>query len=233
LKNNFFAKFAKAVANMHREQRGMTGLETAIILIAFVTVAAVFGYAVLSAGLFSAERGKETIYAGLQQAKANMEISGSVIVESNSTAIPYKAKTIRFTVRNAIAGTPIDMTPPCNGVGLATGTAWNLNRCVMSLTTDAAYYNNIDWDMAYVGQNDGDALLEAGEQMEITITLVALNKAEGDGFAGGYNAAAAYATQPEIGTNDWFNIQVKPTQGSTMTIQRTLPAGLDALMDMH
>ena len=57
MKNNMFAKFAKAVANMHREQRGMTGLETAIILIAFVTVAAVFGYAVLSAGLFSAERG--------------------------------------------------------------------------------------------------------------------------------------------------------------------------------
>jgi flagellin FlaB len=224
LKKNFFAKFAKAVANMHREQRGMTGLETAIILIAFVTVAAVFGYAVLSAGLFSAERGKETIYAGLQQAKANMEISGSVIIESNSSTTPYKAKTIKFTVRNAIAGTPIDMTAPENG------TAWNLNRCVMSLTTDAEYYNNIDWDMAYVGQNDTDALLEAGEQMEITINLVNLNKAEGNTA---HTALEAYSAQPEISTNDWFNIQVKPTQGSTMTIQRTLPAGLDLLMDLH
>jgi archaellin len=40
-------------------------------------------------------------------------------------------------------------------------------------------------------------------------------------------------TDPAIGVNDWFNIQVKPMLGSTMTIQRTLPAGLDPIMDMH
>jgi len=220
LKNNLFAKFARAVANMHREQRGMTGLETAIILIAFVTVAAVFGYAVLSAGLFSAERGKETINAGLQQAKANMEISGSVIVSANDT----HATQVVFTVRNAIAGTPIDMTEP------ATGSTYNLNRCVISLTTDATYYNNINWTQAYVGQNDNDDLLEAGEQMEITVYLA------GAGASTNLREAATgnqYATLPTIGTNDWFNLQVKPTQGSTMTIQRTMPAGLDPLMDMH
>ena len=35
-------KFMKAMRNLHRDERGMTGLETAIILIAFVTGAAVF-----------------------------------------------------------------------------------------------------------------------------------------------------------------------------------------------
>jgi len=34
-----FNKFAKALANIHRGQKGISGLETAIILIAFVTVA--------------------------------------------------------------------------------------------------------------------------------------------------------------------------------------------------
>jgi len=210
LKNNIFGKFAKTLANMHREQRGMTGLETAIILIAFVTVAAVFGYAVLSAGLFSAERGKETVYAGLQQAKANMELSGSVIVTSDN-ATNAQAETILFTVRNAIAGTPIDMTANAGG---------NENRCVISLTTADVYYNNIEWAIVAIGADDGDSLLESGEQMEVTITLTAL---------GGDPAFA----DPLIGTNDWFNIQVKPMLGSTMTIQRTLPAGLDPIMDMH
>jgi flagellin FlaB len=212
LKNNIFAKFAKAVANMHREQRGMTGLETAIILIAFVTVAAVFGYAVLSAGLFSAERGKETIYAGLQQAKANMEVSGSVIVLADN--ITSKAAEIKLTVRNAIAGAPIDMTPPG-----ATGA----NRCVISLTTSDVYYNNILWTIDPIGNGDGDNLLEAGEQMEITIDLAALST----------TVPLVTFADPDIDENDWFNIQVKPTQGSTMTIQRTLPAGLDPIMDMH
>ena len=213
MKNNIFGKFAKTLANMHREQRGMTGLETAIILIAFVTVAAVFGYAVLSAGLFSAERGKETVYAGLQQAKANMELSGSVIVNADNTTESgtWTAERIRFTVRNAIAGTPIDMTANAGG---------NENRCVISLTTADVYYNNIEWAIVAIGADDGDSLLESGEQMEVTITLTAL---------GGDPAFA----DPLIGTNDWFNIQVKPMLGSYMTIQRTLPAGLDPIMDMH
>ena len=61
-----------------RDQRGITGLETAIILIAFVVVASVFAYTVLSAGVFSSEKGKEAIHAGLKQARGSMELVGGV-----------------------------------------------------------------------------------------------------------------------------------------------------------
>ena len=218
MKSDIFGKFAKTAAKLHSEQRGMTGLETAIILIAFVTVAAVFAYAVLSAGLFSAERGKETIYAGLQQAKANMEISGSVIVfatDNTTGALSDNATMVKFTLRNAIAGTPIDMTPP--------GTSGTpANRCVISLTTANAYYNNIMWTVEDIGVSDNDSLLESGEQFEITIDVKDLKDAR--------NVACA---SPGLGTNTWFNIQVKPMLGSYLTVQRTLPAGLDRVMDMH
>ena len=55
---------------LRRDQKGITGLETAIILIAFVVVASVFAFTVLSTGLFSAERGKETVHAGLRRPAA-------------------------------------------------------------------------------------------------------------------------------------------------------------------
>ncbi len=61
-----------------RDQRGITGVETAIVLIAFVVVASVFAYTVLSAGVFSSEKSKEAIYAGLEQARGTMELVGSV-----------------------------------------------------------------------------------------------------------------------------------------------------------
>ncbi len=61
-----------------RNERGITGLETAIILIAFVVVASVFAYTVLSAGIFSAEKGKEAVYSGLEGARSSMELIGSV-----------------------------------------------------------------------------------------------------------------------------------------------------------
>ena len=62
-----------------KDQRGVTGLETAIILIAFVVVASVFAFTVLSTGIFSAERGKETVFAGLQEARGTIEPKGSAI----------------------------------------------------------------------------------------------------------------------------------------------------------
>ena len=39
-----------------KREKGITGLETAIILIAFVVVAAVFAYTALSAGLFATQK---------------------------------------------------------------------------------------------------------------------------------------------------------------------------------
>jgi flagellin FlaB len=68
-----------------REERGITGLETAIVLIAFVVVAAVFAFVVLSTGLFSSERSKETVYAGLAKTRGSMELTGGVIAASNTT----------------------------------------------------------------------------------------------------------------------------------------------------
>jgi archaeal flagellin FlaB len=198
------------ISGLHRDQRGMTGLETAIILIAFVTVAAVFSYAVLSAGLFSAERGKETVYAGLAEAKSNLEISGSVVVIADN--VSNSATKVLFTLRNAIAGTPIDLTP-CDGTSAAR------NQCVISLLTAYDYINNVKWTKEAIGRADDDNLLESGEQFEITIDLNDL----GDGKA----------LTENLTCNDAFNFQVKPALGSTITIQRTLPAGLDPIMDMH
>ena len=202
-------KLIKAMQRLHREEKGMTGLETAIILIAFVTVAAVFGYAVLSAGLFSAERGKETIYAGLQEAKSNLEMSGSCIGQSSDST---NLSSIKFTVKNAIAGNPIDLTA-CDGTSSAN------NKCVISLTTDSDYLNNVKWTKTAIGHADADNLLESGEQFEITITLTDL----GDTLSLTDNLTA----------NDTFSLQVKPAVGSTVTIQRTLPASLDTIMDLH
>jgi archaeal flagellin FlaB len=203
-------KYFKSLVHLHKDEKGMTGLETAIILIAFVTVAAVFSYAVLSAGLFSAERGKEAVYAGLSEAKSNLEISGSVIVLADN--VSNSATKILFTLKNAIAGNPMDLTP-CDGSATAN------NKCVISFLTAKDYLNNVKWTKESIGNSDGDNLLESGEQFEITLDLADLGVGK--------------ALSENLTTNCFFNIQVKPSLGSTLTIQRTLPAGLDPVMDMH
>ncbi|MCK4273982.1 MAG: hypothetical protein KAW90_03740, partial [Dehalococcoidales bacterium] len=60
----------RLLKRIREKQEGITGLETAIILIAFVIVASVFAYVVLSAGLFSSQKAKEAVNAGLQSTMA-------------------------------------------------------------------------------------------------------------------------------------------------------------------
>ncbi len=209
-----FKKFMKAMANLHKanlhkDNSGMTGLETAIILIAFVTVAAVFGYAVLSAGLFSAERGKETIYAGLKGAQSNLELSGSVVATSTDNTTVDQ---ILVTVKNAVAGQPIDMKP-CNGSDNSE------NKCVISLNTGIDYFKNVKWNKTAVGINNGNDLLEVGEQFEIAVDLSDLGTGN--------------VLTEDVGANSQFSLQLKPSLGSTITIQRNLPPAISAVMDLH
>ena len=63
--------------NIYKSQKGITGLETAIILIAFVVVTAVFAYTVLSAGLFSTQKSQEAVYNGLQETQGTLQLLGS------------------------------------------------------------------------------------------------------------------------------------------------------------
>src|SRR5258708_16706580 len=100
----------KLFPRINHDERGITGLETAIILIAFVVVATIFAFIVLTAGIFSAERGKETVYAGLQKARGTMEIRGGVLARP---ATPPTVDSIEFTVATSPgrASIPADPTP--------------------------------------------------------------------------------------------------------------------------
>ena len=64
-------------------------METAIILMAFVVVASIYAFTVLSTGIFSADRGKEAIHAGLAESSGPVEPEGSAGGEvPPNTALP-------------------------------------------------------------------------------------------------------------------------------------------------
>jgi flagellin FlaB len=144
-----------SVARKMREERGITGLETAIVLIAFVVVAAVFAFVVLSTGLFSSERGKETVYAGLAKTRGSMELTGSVIATSDGTNVTD----LTFDLTLAAGGDVVNLD--------ATDTT---NRTVISYVDDAVTDNDLDYTTTEI-VGDGDSLLEPGELAEITIDL--------------------------------------------------------------
>ncbi len=143
------------ITRLAKDERGITGLETAIILIAFVIVASVFAFVVLSTGLFSAERGKETVFAGLQKAQANLELHGSVVV----TATASTPDGMTFDLALAAGGLPINLDPSAQ-----------TNTVVMNYIDQDAREADIPYTVTWI-RGDGDTLLEAGELAEVAITL--------------------------------------------------------------
>jgi archaeal flagellin FlaB len=90
------------------DDSGFTGLEAAIVLIAFVVVAAVFSYVVLGAGFFTTQKSQETVYKGVEQASTNIQMIGNVygISSTGSTAID----SIKFSIGLAPGAPTIDLT---------------------------------------------------------------------------------------------------------------------------
>jgi archaellin len=202
-------KFIRVLANLHNGERGMAKSETAVIIIVFVIVAVLAIFSLLNGGVFIAQRSNETINAGIQGVKRDLEISGSVIAKcTDNTKIRY----ILFTVKNATAENPIDMTP-CDGTLSAP------NKAVIDFSTATDCLNNVKWTKRALGAANEDNLLEIGEQFEVTIDLADL----GEGKA---------LTSP-LGVNSQFKIEIKQAPGSILILQRDLPAGLDKVMDLH
>ncbi len=229
-------------------EKGITGLETAIILIAFVVVASVFAFTVLSTGIFASERSKETVFAGLEEAKSSIEPRGSAIAykgRKDTTSATDTIYKISFVVANAIAGEPVDLTPPYDTDDSGTDPdiiASAEYKTVISYTDINQHLADVPWTLSWVGNSNSDDLLEEGEKAEITVWL--LERATGVTNATDSNGVGTYAAEdangaagirdgsPLLGTNDKFTIEIKPESGAVLTIQRTAPSRLDTVMDL-
>lgn len=193
------------VKRVRQEEDGITALETAIILIAFVVVASVFAFTMLSAGTFSTERGKEAIYAGLSEVRSSMEVKGGVIATATTTGTAGTVNNVVFTVSSVLGGEPVNLNTGAESV-------------VVIEYRDAVQRVAIDeWEVAWLGNHNGNGLLESGELAEFTVPLTATTVLNADG----------------LGINTDFALEIKPPSGSVLNLQRTTPAWMELIMDLQ
>ena len=196
-----YNKFCKAVRNLHRGQKGITGLETAIILIAFVTVASVLAYSVLSAGIFSSERGKAAVYSGLNSAQSTMSLKGTVVGTADDATPHPSGQSVTFNLALAIAGDSVDLT---NCVINYWDTAQGVTALALdTLVSGTAVPTAVQGDWSYYVGDTSTSILSGTLEAVITVVL----------------PAAAV-----IDSYDTFTIQINPPTGASITLQRTLGA---------
>jgi archaeal flagellin FlaB len=215
-------------SNIYKEQKGITGLETAIILIAFVVVAAVFAYTVLSAGLFATQKSQEAVYNGLGEAQSTLELKGGVVAYNSTLNTNVSIGKVEITLASG-GSDKIDLTPAyvlSSGAPTANGTT--KNRLMISYNDANVALTDVVWTVQFIGSNNSDYILDLGEKAVITIWLHSYN-----GTAWSAGADGTYLGSNDVDTYHTFTLEVKPDKGASLTIQRTTPAGLTDVVDLH
>ncbi|WP_048095515.1 archaellin/type IV pilin N-terminal domain-containing protein [Archaeoglobus fulgidus] len=192
-----------------KNEKGFTGLEAAIVLIAFVTVAAVFSYVLLGAGFFATQKGQETVHTGVKQATSSMELVGSIVAKGSTTN--NNITEVTFTLQLAAGGQPIDLNKTVITVlvpkdGDFVELSYNSSS---SLDKTKEYY--VNWVYSLQGSNP-DNYLEEFEKAEVTLYL--------DSTGAGL----------DINPNDDFIIEVKPPIGASYPIELKAPPSIDDVM---
>jgi archaeal flagellin FlaB len=220
----------KKMKNIYSDD-AFTGLEAAIVLIAFVVVAAVFSYVVLGAGFFTSQTAQATVHTGVQQASSSMELVGNVYgVQANDTsgvALNY-LKYVNITVALTAGGTPIDLSsmvvsyndnmqghnPNVMNSSTATGTTPFTFDCTNashgSDTTHAQEWCIAQKINSVTGTSTTGTILDNNAQMIIMVGL------------------PASATP-----NTKITINFQPAVGAVLPISRTIPGGLTAVQPLY
>ena len=195
----------RALPNLWNNQRGITGLETAIVLIAFVVVSSVFAFAALSTGMFSSDKARETVHAGLAQTRATMELKGSVIGTSDVAAVTGVLTTITFHVTQSAGGADIDLTPGTTIIKYTDETQAKLFGSTAGFTVTG------------IGAADSDNLLERNEVYKIELINLDVTGPGDDQLTN------------SLGVSKTFTLEVIPVKGAVLHIERTTPIYMDVI----
>ena len=178
------------------DDSGFTGLEAAIVLIAFVVVAAVFSYVVLGAGFFTTQKSQETVYKGVEQATSNIQMIGQVYgTNSGKTGTDTSIKGIQFNLGLAPGAPSIDLSKMI--IVVSQPGASEIHQLTYSSVASGTTFTVKD-------SSDGETALPT--------------------LSGQKQGTVNFDANPVVRKNGQINIELRPAVGAALPFTRTAPA---------
>ena len=187
-----------------RNRRGMTGLETAIILIAFVITAAAFSFVVLNMGFLSAQKTQTVISSGMQEASSSLLFDGDMIAAFDLTAGAQKLTGLTFYLRLSQGKEPVDVSDGKMVITYSNSKSHGEIYCSAVKNATIVTLQGVI--------NDKDSLIESGERWRCVIN-----------FKDAAFLTAVGATGV-CGPYDTFRLELRPSTGSVLSIERNIGA---------
>jgi len=191
-----------------KAKKGIVGIEAAIVLIAFVVIAAALSYVVINMGFFATQKTKETIGSGMDEATSALQLDGSVTARTGTGAnVTY----LLVPVKLSVGKSQVDLGEDTVVTSVYLPTATLLD--VYNGTSTATDWTNLIGDVAAdeakfaIFNGDGDTVLESTEKAFLAIHL-------GSGH--------------ELVEYDAIKVEVKTGRGAALTVVRNAPGGMTA-----
>jgi len=217
------------------KRRGVVGIESAIVLIAFVIVAAALAFVVLNMGFFTTQKSKETIRSGLGEASSALELDGSIVAHVDVT---NKKVTYWYAPLKLAAGEhPVDLT-----VGKATIAYWSPQRGISYTDIYALALSDTEYKSVsdVMSNSDVQAKLETqtvdnqtvftGYAKNETFAVIAwvTNINQDNVLDPGEKAMLIifYTSSDAPESYDVVKAEVKVPVGAPLTIERSIPPSL-------
>jgi flagellin FlaB len=216
-------EWIKTLRRFARNKKAISGLETAIVLIAFVIVASAFAYAVLNMGFLATQKSQEVVTGGLAAASSAVVVDGPVYAYSNMTGANANCTTIIFWLKTAAGADSVDLNVNKTTIGYQNPRGvWpniyntgggNLVYSVGGVTYTATNTAlKVEWEVG------SGYTLDRNEKVRVTVDLGQLST--GSIYAG------------EVVKNEQFKIIVKPPTGSVLDIVRYAPPEIKTVNDL-
>ncbi|MEM2092472.1 MAG: archaellin/type IV pilin N-terminal domain-containing protein [Candidatus Bathyarchaeia archaeon] len=202
----------KVRKNLFRSKRGMVGIEAAIVLIAFVIVAAAFSFMVINMGLFSTQRGKETIQDALQEASCPLTVDGLILIKGETGSgvsiivIPLKTIGVKYVpmdVEKTVVTLTIFGSASASYPNIYKGI--NKNAEINETTDFDSLADNVQSNQAilFIEGSNGDDSLDATEKGYLIIK-----------------------PQNNPVERDHVIVEIRPQKGAPLSIEFTIPPQL-------
>lgn len=201
------------MVNGNTPRRGITGIETAIILTAFVITASAFSFVILNVGFLTSDKAQTTVITGMKETSASLIADTGVTgYFSNTTTADQDEvylEEVLFYIKLAQGHEPVD----CSDDSLVI--TYTNQRGHTVVYSDSMLNGTITTLMTVTG--DSDSLLEIGEKMQVYIDFRKINSANVKPVPASH--LSVYGKPYET-----LRIELRPVIGAILTIEKEIPA---------
>jgi flagellin FlaB len=227
----------------HRHtHRGIIGIESAIVLIAFVIVAAALAFVVLNMGFATTQKAKTTIVSTLSEAGSSLEVEGRIIASSYQPAgLPSSLNVTSIPIKIVGSGDSVNLDPSTTAVkylsnsitydDIYSGTLSPTTYKTLESATNAAAVLYFPNQSPYLG-GDADSNDWPAQTTAFVYWTVQANTNNILEVGEHANLAIAFAAGDRPAELDKIRVEIISPTGASLTIERTVPNITTEVVDL-